>query len=63
LESLDLDGKITLEWILGKNKDSSVSIASDYRLDDWGSIPGGDWEFFPSPPRPDLLRGQPSLLF
>jgi hypothetical protein len=27
-----------------------------------GSIPGGGWEFFSSPPRPELLWGPPSLL-
>jgi hypothetical protein len=27
-----------------------------------GSCPGGDWEFFSSPPRPDRLWGPPSLL-
>jgi hypothetical protein len=28
-----------------------------------GSSPGRGWEFFSSPPRPDRLRGPPSLLF
>jgi hypothetical protein len=27
-----------------------------------GSSPGGDWEFFSSPPRPDRCWGPPSLL-
>jgi hypothetical protein len=27
-----------------------------------GSIPGGGWEFFSSPPRPDRLWGPPILL-
>jgi hypothetical protein len=27
-----------------------------------GSSPGGGWQFFPSPPRPDRLWGLPSLL-
>jgi len=27
-----------------------------------GSIPGGDWEFFSSPPRPEKLWGPASLL-
>jgi hypothetical protein len=27
-----------------------------------GSSPGGDWEFFSSPLRPDRLRGPPNLL-
>jgi hypothetical protein len=29
---------------------------------DWGSIPGGRWKFFSSPPRPDRLWGPSSLL-
>jgi hypothetical protein len=38
-----------------KSRDSSVSIALGYGLDDRGSrvrfsIPGGGWEFFSSPP-------------
>jgi hypothetical protein len=28
----------------------------------WGSIPGGGWEFFSSPPGPDLLWVPPNLL-
>jgi len=32
-------------------------------LNDWDSIPGGEWEFFSSPQRPDRFWGQPSLLF
>jgi hypothetical protein len=40
----------------------SVSIALGYGLDDRGSIPGGCWEFFSSPPRPEWLWGPPSLL-
>jgi hypothetical protein len=30
----------------GQSRDSSVGIALGYGLDDWGSIPGGGWEFF-----------------
>jgi hypothetical protein len=37
-------------------------IALGYGLDDRGSIPGGGWEFFSSPPRPERLWGPPSLL-
>jgi hypothetical protein len=33
-----------------------------YGLDDRGSIPGGGWEFFSSPPLPERLWGPPSLL-
>jgi hypothetical protein len=39
-----------------------VGIALGYRLDDRGSISGGSWEFFCSPPRPERLWGPPSLL-
>jgi hypothetical protein len=28
----------------------------------WGSIPGGGWEFFSRPPRPERLWGPPSVL-
>jgi hypothetical protein len=31
---------------VSKSRDSSVGIALGYGLDDWGSIPGGCWEFF-----------------
>jgi hypothetical protein len=41
---------------------SSVSIVSDYRLDDQGSIPGRGREFFLLPLRPDQLWGPSSLL-
>jgi hypothetical protein len=36
--------------------------ALGYGLDDRGSIPGGCWEFFSSPPLPERLWGPPSLL-
>jgi hypothetical protein len=39
-----------------------VGIATGYGLDDWGSIPGGGWGFFSSPPRPYGLWTPPSLL-
>jgi hypothetical protein len=32
------------------SRGSSVGIATGYGLDDRGSIPGGGWEFFSSPP-------------
>jgi hypothetical protein len=38
-----------------KSRDSSVGIALGYGLDDRGSIPGGCWEFFSKPPRPERL--------
>jgi hypothetical protein len=42
-----------------------IICASRYGLDDrmvGGLIPGGDWEFFSSPPRPYRLWSPPSLL-
>jgi hypothetical protein len=42
---------------------SSVGIAMGYGSDGWGSIPGTDKKAFSSPQRPDLLWGQPSLLY
>jgi hypothetical protein len=45
-----------------KSRDSSVGIALGYGLDDRGSIPGGCWEFFSKPPRPERLWGPESLL-
>jgi hypothetical protein len=44
------------------SQDSSVGIATDYWLDNWGSIPGGGWEFFSFTLCPDRLWGPPSLL-
>jgi hypothetical protein len=41
---------------------SSVSIVTDYRLDDRGSIPDTGRGFFFLPLRPDRLWGPPSLL-
>jgi hypothetical protein len=29
----------------------------------YGSNPGGGWEFFSSPPRPDRFWGPPSILY
>jgi hypothetical protein len=46
-----------------KRRHGSVGIATGYGLDDRASIPGGGWEFFPSPLRLDRLWGPPSLLF
>jgi len=40
----------------------AVIAQSEYGLDDRGSIPGGCWEFFPKPPRPERLWGPPNLL-
>jgi hypothetical protein len=46
-----------------ESRDSSVGIALGYGLDDGVvSIPGGGWEFFSSPPRPERLWGPPNLL-
>jgi hypothetical protein len=48
-----------------KSRDSSVGIAIKLRAGRPGSsdsIPGGRWEFFPSPPRPERLWRPPSLL-
>jgi hypothetical protein len=45
-----------------QSRDSSVSIALGYGLDDRGWNSGGDCEFFSSTPRPDRLGDQPSLL-
>jgi hypothetical protein len=45
-----------------ESHDSSVGIALSYGLDDLGSIPGGGWEFFSSPPLPERLWGPLSLL-
>jgi hypothetical protein len=48
--------------IRNKSRDSSVGVATDYGLDDRGSIPSSGSEFFSSPPSPDGLWGPPSLL-
>jgi hypothetical protein len=37
--------KFKKEMFLDMSRDSSVSIATGYRLDYRGSIPGGGWEF------------------
>jgi hypothetical protein len=47
------------------SRDSSVSVATRLRtgrLGFYGSIPGGGWEFFSSPLRPERLWRPPSLL-
>jgi hypothetical protein len=52
-----------IHWI--KNRDSSVGIATRLRAGQsgsQGSIAGGGWEFFSSPPRPERFWGSPSLL-
>jgi hypothetical protein len=54
--------EITVFLCSTKSRDSSVGIALGYRLDDQGSIPGGCWEFFSKPLRPEQLWGPPSLL-
>jgi hypothetical protein len=46
-----------------RSRGSSVSIVSDYALDDWGSIPGGGQRIFPpsSVSRPALRPTQPPV--
>jgi hypothetical protein len=51
-----------IQLLCPKSRDSSVGVALGYGLDDRGSIPGGCWEFFSKPPRPERLGGPPSLL-
>jgi hypothetical protein len=45
-----------------RSRDSSVGIATGYRLDDPGSIPDSA-RFIPYLQRPDRLWGPPSLLY
>jgi hypothetical protein len=53
----------TNEKIWSRNElDATNMIIISYVLDDRGSIPGRDWDFFSWPPRPDRLWGPPSLL-
>jgi hypothetical protein len=50
---------------LSKSRDGSVGIVTRVRVERSGfsgSIPGGGWEFFSSPLRPERLWGPPSLL-
>jgi hypothetical protein len=51
-------------WTNGQQSRGIISECHSlgYGLDDRGSIPGGCWEFFPKPPRPERLWGTPSLL-
>jgi hypothetical protein len=42
--------------------DSSVSVVSDYMLDEWGSVPGRGKRLFLYPLCPDRLWGPPNLL-
>jgi hypothetical protein len=46
-----------------KSRDSSIGIASGYRLVDQGSIPCRGKIFFSTSERPDRLWGPPSLLY
>jgi hypothetical protein len=41
---------------------STVTTLRAVRSHDRGSIHGGDWEFFSSPPRPNWLWGPPNFL-
>jgi hypothetical protein len=43
-------------------QNSSVGIATGYRVDGWGSIHGRGKKFFPTLQHPDWLCGPPSLL-
>jgi hypothetical protein len=45
-----------------QSQDSSVGVATDYRLNDWGSNSGRGQEFFFMMPCPDWLWSPPSLL-
>jgi len=47
---------------VGSENFSFQDAATGYGLDDRGSIPGGGWEFFSSPVRPDRLWGPPILI-
>jgi hypothetical protein len=55
--SIYYEGKFEVFTVVNKSRDSSVGIALGCGLDDRGSIPGGCWEFFSKPPRPELLWG------
>jgi hypothetical protein len=44
------------------NRNSSVSIGTDQRLDGWGSLPSSIKRFSSTPQRPDRLWGPPSFL-
>jgi hypothetical protein len=62
IKSFDVEIKMELSW--GKrSRNSSDGIATGYRLDCLGSIPGRGKRFFSSPRCPDQLWGPPSLLF
>jgi hypothetical protein len=51
-----------MELVVAEATEIEVGIALGYGLDDQGPIPGGCWEFFSKPPRPERLWGPPSLL-
>jgi hypothetical protein len=58
---LDATGSLLRMFnIYVQSHDSSVGMALGYGVDDWGSwgsISGGDWEFFSSPPCPRVQNG------
>jgi hypothetical protein len=49
-------------YYMKQSQGSSVSIVSDYGLNNWGLIPGKDKGFFFQPLRPDWLWDPPRLL-
>jgi hypothetical protein len=59
-----VDYQEILNFMLTRIKNKlSVSIVSDYGLDDRGSIPDRGSGFFLKPLHPDRLLGPPSLLY
>jgi hypothetical protein len=69
--TLDLENRgsvflLNFGWLLldyvALQPDSTVGTATDYRLDDRGSILGRDGRFLSFPQRPHWLWGSPSLL-
>jgi hypothetical protein len=60
--SVPMNPDVMFDGVSGGARDTSVGIATGYRLDDRSSIPGGGWEFFSSTPCPNRLWGPPSLL-
>jgi hypothetical protein len=63
LENIDVDGRIVLIYLptcgLG-SRDSSVGIATGYRLDGQGYIPGREKKSFSTPQHPDWFWAHPA---